>query len=178
MQYFDNTFVLVDVHSIVSATKFRNSSRQKQRFSEYILKCFFIVTIYLSNVVDIRACLKIAELYDFINPSMPKLSKNQNSRKYAKTITDVADRRTKSTLDISDERERGAYGLAIIFSVRSKRRIYFQVKWLFAPRITRAKKSEENADVSYNHGMNLRFSFSSKFNLPPSDPPYRRLYAS
>lgn len=64
------------------------------------------MTIYLSNVVDIKACLKIVELYDFINPSMLKLWKNQNSRKYTKTITDVADRRTKFTLGISDERER------------------------------------------------------------------------
>jgi len=73
----------------------------------------------IANVVDIKAYLKIAELYDFINPSMPTLSKNQNSWKYAKTITNVTCRRiNKSTVGphFRWESERRAYGRAIIFS--------------------------------------------------------------
>lgn len=71
----------------------------KSRITLNILKCFFfLLRPSIANAVDIKACLKIAKLYDFIKPSMAKLSKNQNSWKYAKTITDVADRHIKSTV--------------------------------------------------------------------------------
>lgn len=39
-------------------------------------------------------------------------------------------------------------------------------------RITRAKKSEANAEASHNRGMNVRPYFSSKFNLPRPYSPY------
>lgn len=124
----------------------------------YFKMFFFLLRPSIANAVDIKACLKIAGLYDFIKPSMPKLSKNQNSWKYAKTITGVANRRIKSTVGSHLRWEQTeAYGLAIIFSSVSERNVFSGEMIVCSANYSR-EEIGTRVVVFYNRRMNLRIS--------------------